>query len=206
MSSPRHAAIVLALTDRFVPPAQALLESIRQHGGELEGVAVVVLTTGLSASSLAALTDSAARAGLTLDARRVTDMSDIGPIPDWAISWCLRLYTGDLCQEFDRALYLDSDMLVLSPLAPLLDVELGDRTAAAVIGPPPFDAIRVAIPRSRRGEVDGNAPYLHAGGLLRDIARWRSRAVGLRSRAYLRQYPTTRIPDQDALNVVLVDD
>jgi len=202
----RHAAIVLALNDRFVPPGQVTIESIRQHGGPLDDVALVVITAGLSAASIDALDTSAAAAGLPLLIRTVHDTSALGAIPDWAQSTCLRLYTGDLCQDFARALYLDSDMIVLSPLAPLLDADLGGRTAAAVVNYPPLDVIRVAIPRSRRGEVDGDAPYFNAGVFLIDTARWASRAIGERSRAFLRQHPTTRLLDQDAWNVVLVDD
>jgi lipopolysaccharide biosynthesis glycosyltransferase len=202
----RPAAIVLALNDRFVPPAQVTLESIRQYGGRLDGVSLVVITAGLTTASVDALHASAAAARLPLAIKTVHDTSELGDIAAWAQSTCLRLYMGDLAQEFARALYLDSDMLVLSALAPLIDVDLHGRTAAAVINYPPMDVVRIAIPRSRRGTVDGDAPYFNAGVLLVDPARWAQLSVGQRSRAFLRQFPTTRLFDQDALNIALIDD
>jgi len=202
----RSAAIVLALNDRFVPPAQVTLESIRQHGGPLDGVSLVIINAGLTAASIDALHASAAAAGLPLRIETVHDTSELGAIPAWAQSTCLRLYTGDLTQDFARALYLDSDMIVLSALAPLLDADLRDRTVAAVLNYPPLDVIRIAIPRSRRGTADGDAPYFNAGVLLVDTARWARLGVGQRSRAFLHQYPATRLLDQDALNIALVDD
>jgi lipopolysaccharide biosynthesis glycosyltransferase len=202
----RRAAIVLCLDDRFVPPARALIESIRRNGGAPDNVTLVVLTTRLAAPSVEGLEDSAYQAGLPLSIRPVGDISELGSIPRWAVSTCLRLYFGEMCHDFERALYLDSDMLVLSPLAPLIDLDLGERASAAVINHPPFDLMRVAIRRSRRGAVDGDAAYFNAGVLLADIGRWNSRAVGLRSRAYLKQFPATRLLDQDAWNIALVND
>jgi lipopolysaccharide biosynthesis glycosyltransferase len=203
---PGSVAIVLALDDRFVPPAQVMIESIRRHGGRLDGVNLVVLTQGLTALSTRALENSASRAGLSFTIRTVGNTTELGSIPDWAVPSCLRLYAGDFCQDFERALYLDSDMLVLSDLSPIFDFDMGDATAAAVINYPPFDVIRVAIRRSQRGEVDGDAPYFNAGVLLVDTQRWEARSVGRQSRAFLRRHPTTRLLDQDALNMVLVKD
>ena len=202
----RSAASGLALDDRFVPPARVTLESIRRYGGRLDGVSLVVITAGLTNASVDALHASAAAAGLPLAIKTVHDTSDLGDVAAWAQSTCLRLYTGDLAQEFARALYLDADMLVLGELAPLIDVDLRGRTAAAVINYPPMDVVRIAIPRSRRGAMDGDAPYFNAGVLLVDTARWAQLSVGQRSRAFLQRFPTTRLFDQDALNVALIDD
>lgn len=203
LKSPRI-AIALALDDQFVAPARAMIESIRRHG-ELDHAGLFVLTTGLKSSSITALEDSASGAGLSLKIRTINDIGELGSIADWAISTCLRLYVGDVC-DCERALYLDSDMLVLSSLAPLLQMNLGDATAAAVVNYPPIDVMRIAIRRSQRGEVNPNAPYFNAGVLLVDVDRWRSRAIGSRSRAFLKRFPRTRLLDQDALNMVLVND
>jgi lipopolysaccharide biosynthesis glycosyltransferase len=201
----KSVAIAIALDDNFVPPARAMIESIRRHGGELNGVGLFVLTTGLQSSSVAALEHSASQTGLSLAIRTISDLSELGAIPNWAISTCLRLYVGDVC-DCERTLYLDSDMLVLSSLAPLLQMDLGGLTAAAVVNHPPINVIRVAIRRSQRGDVDPDEPYFNAGVLLVDVDRWKSRSVGQRSRAFLKRVPTTRLLDQDALNLVLVND
>jgi lipopolysaccharide biosynthesis glycosyltransferase len=202
----RKVAIVLCLNDRFVAPARTTVESIKRCGGALEGVTLVILTTGLAVSSVDALEESASRAELALSIRTVSDISELGSIPSWAVSTCLRLYIGELCHDFERILYLDSDMLILSALAPLIDLDLGERTGAAVINHPPLNVMRVAIRRSQRGTIDGDAPYFNAGVLLIDVERWKRRCVGQQSRAFLSRFPKTRLLDQDALNIALVND
>lgn len=201
-----NAAIVFCLDEQFVPPARTLIESIIRNGGAIDDVALVVVTTGLTASSAAALEESASRAGLPIAIRTVGNISPLGSVPRWAISTCLRLYVGDLCHDFQRALYLDADMLVLSPLMPVIDFDLGGRTCAAVVNYPPLNVIRVAIPRSRRGAVNGDMAYFNAGVLLIDTDRWRRRSIGQQSRAFISRFPTTRLFDQDALNMTLADD
>lgn len=202
----RNSAIVLCINDRFVPPTQAMIESIRVNGGNLDGVSLVIISEGLNQESIESLERSASQADLPLHIKLVSDTSELGNVASWAISACLRLYVGEMCEEFDRALFLDADMVVLKDLSPVLDIDLDGKSAASVINFPPLDSLRVAVPRSRRGDVDGDAAYFNAGVILFDIKRWKEKRIGERSRAFLNRFPTTRIFDQDALNIALAND
>lgn len=199
-------AIAFCLNDRFLPPACALLESIGRHGGALEGLTLVAIATNLSERSMHELQRCASSNALALQVRIVTDTDGLGAISETALSTCLRLYLGEMCHDFERVLYLDCDMLVLSELAPLIRFDLQGRTAAATINHPPFSVMRVAIPRSRRASAAADAAYFNAGVLLIDVHRWKERAVGERARAYISEYPDTRLLDQDALNIALAND
>lgn len=202
----RNAAIVFSIDERFLSPLQVTMESIRCCGGPLPGVTFVILTAGLCRSSVTALEKAAQRVGLPISIRTIADIDQLGAVEQWAIPTCLRLFAGDVAAEFDRALYLDTDILVLSQLAPLIDTDLQGRTVAAVGNHPPIDVMRVAIRRSNRGNIDPDAPYFNAGVLVIDTERWRRLAIGSNSRAFLRRYPSTRLLDQDALNMLLVND
>lgn len=204
---PSRVAIAIALNESFVPPALALLESIRCHGGNLHGVTLTVLTRGLTQAGEQALVAAAARCGLRARFHIIEDISELGEVPDWAISTCLRLYCEALFRDFDRLLYLDSDVLVLHSLTPLLAADLCGRSAGAVVNHPPFETVQVTIPRSRRGDrLRGEFPYFNAGVLLMDCAKWLEQDVCGQSRAYIAQHPGSRLLDQDALNVALAGD
>lgn len=199
-------ALVMSVDDRFILPARVTLESLRCHSAGIRGARLVILSRALSPTSVQALEDSASRAGLQLELRIVPDIGELGEVADWVVPSCLRLYAGEYCAGARRGLYLDSDLLILADLSALLDAELAGASAAAVVNHPPFDTVRVALRRSQRDGADADAHYFNAGVLLFDPERWSGRAIGRRSREYLRRYPATRLFDQDALNVALERD
>lgn len=201
-----NSAIVMCLDDRFTLPVCTTIESIGRHGGSLQGVTLVMITTGLSDLSVVALEMAASKAQLPLSIRTINDADAFASVPDWAVSTCIRLFVGEVCNDFERVLYVDGDMLVLSELREIIDLDLGEKTAAAVINHPPLNVMRVAIPRSRRGSASPDAPYFNAGLFLIDVERWHSRSIGKKSRQFIKEFPTSRLFDQDALNIALVDD
>ncbi len=97
-----------------------------------------------------------------------------------------------------KVLYLDSDTLVLSDLAPLWDTNLGNAAVGAVLDGldaqiKAGDLAVTAIPK-----VDN---YFNAGVLLINLPRWRESRVSERALRYLEQNPKSPFSDQDALNV-----
>jgi lipopolysaccharide biosynthesis glycosyltransferase len=201
-------AILIAADDDYVRPAITLLRSVGAQGLLPSSYPLIVADHGLAPESRRDLEDAARAAGLDLSFRQVAgdDRAELGAVDPDRITTCLRLYAGELCAPIPRILYLDCDMLVLAPLAPLLASDLRGCTAAAVVNHPPFATIGVAVRRSRRGDLAADLPYFNAGLLVIDTARWLDRDIGCRARAYLAANPTTRLLDQDALNVALADD
>jgi lipopolysaccharide biosynthesis glycosyltransferase len=110
--------------------------------------------------------------------------------------------------DVERAVYLDSDLVVLADLGALFDTDLEDRPLAA--------ALDVAVPTVsapfglRNYQELGLAPdvpYFNAGVLVMDLARWRRDDVAGRAFAYLRRHADQiRFWDQDVLNAVLAGD
>ena len=108
-----------------------------------------------------------------------------------------------LGRENDRLLFLDCDMVVLSSLRPLIELELGECTIAAV---PDSDA---AHPKREapgtRMSYPVDAPYFNAGLMLIDLPKWRERNVTQRVfDVFEREGKRLRLADQDALNTALI--
>ena len=199
-------AIVLCLDDQFVLPGLTTINSVLKNGGSLKNVTFVLLTTGLSETSTRILSEYAKERSVDLILKTVEDVSELGDVPTWAISTCLRLYCGDVCSEFDRILYLDGDLIILSSLCPIIEIDLKGKSAAAVVNHPPLSNVRIAVPRSRRGKVNGNAPYFNAGVVLFDVSCWQEKSIGYQCRQFIKKFPNTRLFDQDALNIALSED
>jgi lipopolysaccharide biosynthesis glycosyltransferase len=105
-----------------------------------------------------------------------------------------------LAQENDRLLYMDCDMIVLSSLRPLMELDLGDCAAAAVP-----DAESAHPAKDGRVPFPADAPYFNSGLILMDLPRWRERNL---TQAVLdvfeREGEGAGWGDQDALNLALM--
>ncbi|GAG40908.1 unnamed protein product, partial [marine sediment metagenome] len=133
----------------------------------------------------------------------------------------LRLLAPELLPlGVERALYLDSDIVVLGDLGRLWDTDLGEHPLAAIQDQsipfldseralPDVDALRGLL-WSVRGVanweelgLDPRGPYLNSGVLLMDIDTWRREGSAGRLLECLReQRAHAGMPDQYVLNVV----
>jgi lipopolysaccharide biosynthesis glycosyltransferase len=119
-----------------------------------------------------------------------------------------RIYIGEVVKA-DRAIYLDTDLLVYGDLAELGAADLEGKTAGAIrdistrIASAPQQAKEAA---ARLGLKDGSR-YFNSGVMVLDLKRWRTRALQERcARLGVVMAAALHSQDQDLLNVVLEDD
>lgn len=111
----------------------------------------------------------------------------------------LRALLPQLLPACDKLLYLDSDIIVVSDIAPLWAEPLGTDLLAAVTNPlypfmPPY-------PRQRLG-IQDPALYFNSGVLLMNLAAMRAEKTLDKLRDFARNNPDCLYPDQDAYNIV----
>ena len=114
------------------------------------------------------------------------------------ITYARLLIPEILPTQFERVLYLDTDVLVLGDLRPLMEADLGDKSTGAVTDD--LDPLRASGRAPELTHMDV-ARYFNSGVLLMDLRRWRERRIAERALEYLRVHSDARFPDQDALNV-----
>ncbi len=123
----------------------------------------------------------------------------LNPDAHYTIDTYTRLWVSDFFPvEAERVLYLDVDMVVVSSIGPLWNVDLD----GALLG-------TVDIPGSDRGVTrlgmraeDG---YFNAGVLVIDLRQWRETRAGNTVLDYVRANPERVLYDQDALNACFHD-
>lgn len=99
-----------------------------------------------------------------------------------------------------RALYLDSDIIVLDTLEQLWSLDLDGAIIAAV---PDYCLDRGAAKTG--ADIKTNLPidrYFNAGMIFLDLEKWRTERISERALEYLDHFPTAEYADQDALNFV----
>jgi lipopolysaccharide biosynthesis glycosyltransferase len=116
-----------------------------------------------------------------------------------------RLQAGELLPGENRALYLDSDMLVLDDVTTLWETDLQGKTFGAVQDVLISPTIK-AIPNYQTLNLDPEASYYSSGLMLIDLRKWRAEKVGERVIRHIAEHPeTVRWWDQDGLNAVARD-
>ena len=117
----------------------------------------------------------------------------------YSVETYTRLWIADFFSAYDRALFLDPDLIVTSTVDELWHADLAGRTVAAV-----------PIPGSTRPAQLGMAPgspYFQSGVIVFDLERWRQRRYTERCLEILAKSPEKVIDaDQDILNLCLEGD
>ena len=107
--------------------------------------------------------------------------------------------------SYEKAIYLDSDLLVEASLSDLWRKPFDAATALAVqdfwI---PYVSCERGVKHYDALGLDSTAPYFNGGVLVLNIARWRSEGVTEKAIRYLKEYgEDVNHEDQESLNVVL---
>lgn len=109
-----------------------------------------------------------------------------------------RFFIPDIVQG-EKALYLDSDIIVNGSLRELWNIDLSDY-ACAVIEDQCGDDIRL------HNRIEVYSAYFNSGVILMNLEYWRENSIKERLIDFIYNNPERCLyPDQDALNVVLAD-
>lgn len=189
----------------FVTPTIVAIRSVLRHVTDPSDVRVFVVDGGIDPEGRSALEDQVPCVGADLQILAVPP--DI-LVPDSApahltTATYLRLLAPLLVpDDVTRLLYLDGDILALDTLEPLLSIDLAGHAIGAVRD---FEVPTVSSPGGiggwRRMGLDAGDPYVNAGVLVVDVARWRKLALGERALEDQCRYHTVT-GDQGSLNVV----
>ncbi|MCL2338775.1 MAG: hypothetical protein FWC51_02355 [Proteobacteria bacterium] len=113
-----------------------------------------------------------------------------------------------LAPDLDRAVYLDSDIIVLGDIARLYDMDLENRAVAAapeIYYTVPHNATRIAAYREMIGATPNHIPFC-SGVLVFDLEKWRAEKLTDQLKAVGRDYADKfGCPDQDCMNKLFAD-
>lgn len=210
MPSREPIVIVCGADDNYAMPLAVTLRSALMNLDSSEDIVVCVIDGGMSGESRARLkrtVGSARRVATVLwhepDMDALKDLWVAGHVT--AATYFSLLAPEAVPRQHARAIYLDSDVLVVADLAELWEVPLEGRPMMAVqdylipyMGWP-------GGPASWRSRPEGeHVPYVNAGVLVLDLEAWRRDALSERVFQYLRDHADQlTFRDQEGLNAVL---
>jgi lipopolysaccharide biosynthesis glycosyltransferase len=195
-------SIVLACDARFAMPLATALRSIADSNQRAWPLQVYVLSNGLCEMSqekiLASLPKNSIKIKwIPIDVSRFSNFATAYHVSEMTYA---RILIPDLIpSNVTKVLYVDADVLVLTSLDRLWNIDLEGTVLGAVL-----DGLNENV-KGKRPSVAGLPivkRYFNAGVLLIDIAQWRKECVSERALNYLLRHPRSPFSDQDALNVV----
>ncbi|MBB5866746.1 UDP-D-galactose:(glucosyl)LPS alpha-1,3-D-galactosyltransferase [Allocatelliglobosispora scoriae] len=202
--------IAFAFDEHYADHAQVAMESVLDSQAPRDDLTFWLLTTAQvvqdRADHLHRQLDGRAKLHLLAadDGYRALPRSASPDISYITPGMHLRLLLPDLvASHTQRLLYLDCDLMVAGDLSPLWELPLGDAPLAAV-----RDA-NITVFADQGGvpgatPADDDAPYFNSGVLLMNVPAWRQQRVTEQCLTYLiEQESVLRLPDQDALNLVV---
>jgi len=190
--------LVMACNDGYAPALGVAILSLQAQQRDEDQSIIHILYSDLSHPQIARL-EGLSRSGCTVRCIRI-DPPELPETSNWVSrETYYRLLAADLLPEYDKLLYLDCDVIVLSDLSELYRQELGDHLLAGVCDFR-FDggyASRViGVPSSA---------YINASVLLIQADLWRRERIAPQCLSFLRTHQNLEAYDQDALNSVCRD-
>jgi len=185
--------ICLACDDHYSPHAAALMVSVMVNKNEDDAPRFFVLSDGLSEKVKQRFHEMANHWNFPLVIFECTDEMFQG-LPTWRGKYnaYFRLAIHRLLPDsITKALYLDSDMIVSTSLAPLFQTDISDRYAGvvAMTGDSVF--------------TSHSSPYFSSGMILFNLEKYRHDEIERQAVDIgIRRFSEIEFPDQDLLNEV----
>lgn len=206
MKKTKRIPIFFSCDDNYIPFLAAAVRSLADNAKSDAQYELYVLNDGLdkeNAARIKSMEGGKIRISFIDVAKRIAPLLDRLRLRDYyTFSIYYRLFIPDMFPEFDKAIYLDSDVIVLSDIAGLYDIPLGSNLLGAVPDAivasekvfRDYSALAVGVPYER---------YFNSGVLLMNLSLMREYEVEARFSYLLGKYGFNTIcPDQDYLNVI----
>jgi lipopolysaccharide biosynthesis glycosyltransferase len=174
--------LFFACDDGYIPFLAVTLGTIKAHRDKNRSYNAKILHTGISKCHKTRILESLSEEGFEVEFVDIT--SEVAKISDrlhtrdyYSKSTYFRLFIPELYKDIDKALYLDCDLVLLSDVAELFDIDLKDNLVGAV-----SDGFVSSVPRlhdyvTERVGVNKPRDYFNAGVLLINCRRFREKKV-----------------------------
>ena len=193
--------------DAYVPFLAVTLESLRANCDRSRRYFLHILHTGLSAENIARLTEAFHGGIFTVEFHDISTTVEafsarLHTRDYYSRTTYYRLFIPDLFPMLDRALYLDSDLIVRGDIAQLYDTELGDHLAAAIPDAFVNREENLRLYATNRVGLESSKVYFNAGVLLMNLRAMREYGFQQVFLSLLDAVKFNIAQDQDYLNVI----
>ncbi len=205
--------VFITISNDYAPYAACTIASLIKHANPKRYYRVIILHDGLNFHNYIHLRNLVTRnceiqfhrishsMYLRAIIRHCSKKTGSGDFYSSAIYY-YRSFIARLYPQYEKAIYIDSDTILMSDIAELFDTDLGDNVIGATVDP------KVSAVPEFRNYVEHalNIPaenYVNSGVLLMDLKKMRKMHYLSRMIQIINEYDASLVaPDQDYLNVI----
>ena len=197
--------VFFASDDNYIPFLAVAMHSLKKNASDRFNYRVYVLHSGLNgkdAETLMAMSEDGFEVHFVDVSEHIEKMKHCLCLRDYytdAIYY--RLFIVGLFPEYDKAVYLDSDTVILGDIADLYNADLGNNYIGAVT-----DQVVSSVPvfqdYTKKTLGIAGEKYFNSGVILMNLKKFREENFYDQFYKLLSAYPFRVAPDQDCLNVI----
>lgn len=188
-------ALVLACDDNFIPFASVVARRVAYYASEK--FPIIIVSDGVTDENKRLAQEFCPQISFIEASQLFADKA----LPSgygFSRASYMRLFLDELLADFDRAVYLDSDISLLADVSPLLAME---PKASPVIA---AHDLALFVDGSYRHRLNMSGPYFNGGVSIYNLQAIRDENIFKRALSYATDHPQQCFfVDQDALNAVL---
>ena len=206
--------VFLTINSAYAPYAAATIHSLTKHVDPKRYYRVIILHDGLNLVNRIRLRSLVTR-NVALQFKKISHSLYLKAVIMYcakrkglgdffsAAVYYYRFFIPRLFPQYGKAVYLDSDTILLDDVGKLFDTELGENVVAAMPDP------KVTVIREFRDYVDKavgvpHAEYVNDGVMVMDLKKMRKMKYLSTMVNLIKKYDADLVaPDQDYLNVIL---
>ena len=206
--------VFLTINSAYAPYAAATIHSLTKHADPKRYYRVIILHDGLNLVNRIRLRSLVTR-NVALQFKKISHSLYLKAVIMYcakrkglgdffsAAVYYYRFFIPRLFPQYGKAVYLDSDTILLDDVGKLFDTELGENVVAAMPDP------KVTVIREFRDYVNKavgvpHAEYVNDGVMVMDLKKMRKMKYLSTMVNLIKKYDADLVaPDQDYLNVIL---
>ena len=200
--------VFFATDNNYLPFLAVTLESILENSSRDYDYKIYVLHSGVCDKYREAI-ERYSREGFSVSfvdvTERLKEIAEHLHMRDYyTCTTYFRIFIAEMFPQFDKALYLDCDLVALGDISALYGYELGDN----LIGGAPCEGVNsFEVYKKYVREVDGLDPdyFFNAGVILMNLKAFREEGFYENFAKLLKEYKFSLIQDEDYLNVLCQD-
>ncbi len=194
-------AIVTSFDKNYIMPSQVALKSLSYNYSRPERLKVICLVSPDILNDEQEYINKLNTPNLDIEFRcspKFLEMLDSGHAHPFnhVTSHCNhRIFLGSVLSDYDKAIYIDSDVVVCRDINKLLDFPMRNKLMAMV----EYNSMNVISFNDR------DRPYFNNGVFIADLNYWRESNAEEKMLEFVRENGPTMCPEQDAMNYAFID-